>query len=157
MVSSHFGPFSISTASISYNNRSWLLSRHLGKQAVTYPKALATDFSYFFLVLCAYSHQGEREGVRDRDRETDRERESKIPPMFGGRRGQSYVTETKTLRDFICSKQLRANWNVGREISAFRREVDENCALLGYYAVVIPYRCFKTTYNWCICSFSRIY
>jgi hypothetical protein len=90
----------------------------------------------------------EREGVKDRQRQIERERETKIPHVFVGRGGQSYVIETKTLgEDFIRSTQLSASWNVGRETSGFCREVDEISALLGCYAVVIPYRCFGTNYR----------
>ena len=90
----------------------------------------------------------EREGGGEGELETERDRETKIPSMFVGWGGQSSVIETKTLgKDFICSKQLSATWNVSREISGIRRVADENCALLGYYTVVIPYRCFGATYR----------
>jgi len=43
------------------------------------------------------------------------------------------------------------------DISGFRREVYENCALLGYYArvVVIPYRRFGTAYHYALLTAQR--
>ena len=49
-----------------------------------------------------------------------------------------YSLETLFIKEFVSHL-----------IAGFRREVDKNCTLLGYYAalVIIPYRRFGTTYG----------
>jgi predicted GNAT family N-acyltransferase len=49
--------------------------------------------------------------------------------------GQLYLTDSYISRTFISHGQLYLTDNVPCVISDFRREVDENSSLLGYYAV----------------------